>query len=778
MNIAWWDFFWISDILGNIDRYLYMRINQTWQGAFNTIISSWPWFFFLSLFQHIWIRDNNLVYIHILFILIFSFISFYICAWLFFNESQRFSKIVWSIAYIFNNLVGIIFSFTWGYTHHFLFYIFLPILFWLTYKIYSDWNNRRFILYWIFLFLSIIWYNNFAFFILLSFLQFLLVVILIFLWHLKIKNIIIPSIVIFFMSVILLGSFFYPIIQNILESYNSIVNTQAFWWDANWWIVATSSNFINSFNLSLDKRNFSNFFGVIYIIIPLLIVLKGKIKKNILWALIILFLIFLLLSVRAYWPFYQFALWFYKLPLVNSFRSPDKIFIVLPLIYSLLVTGFLQKKNKIINFLILIMILVIPFKIYSWEIDKILSTPNENNFKYKVNIPQEYYNIQSILNSGLKNSSIISLPYHVNISLNWSEYPKRNFLWHDILYLLYKKRYISANTYDHPNLETKLSRKEINDNPYSTNNDLIKNINKFGWEYIIYHKDIAPYQSFLNKKIHNLVSDSKDLILLTWNDYFDLYKIKDKYIRSIIWLNDNFSLIYSKINPTKYYITIKWVTWSTSLSFLQSFHNERKLFPDNTNKLKSNCQNIQSYNSYTESWSYQTGKIYIVDPWDTIYSIARLYGIKSDYIYDINKLETAKLKAWQSLILKPEVYPEMIQTATGNITECTQSWYSFFEWEELSYLRQKPLRDINHKMIYDYANWRDISLTWSTWQAILQQWLSEGWITKNSDWTYDISLVLYFRPQSWFYLWLWISGFTFILLIIWLIFFRKNHIDK
>jgi hypothetical protein len=98
-----------------------------------------------------------------------------------------------------------------------------------------------------------------------------------------------------------------------------------------------------------------------------------------------------------------------------------------------------------------------------------------------------------------------------------------------------------------------------------------------------------------------------------------------------------------------------------------------------------------------------------------------------------------------------------------NTTECKHTM-KFFEGDEFSYLWKKPLFDDSHTMIYDYANSWTIDP-----QYIIDNYPPE-YYKLNEDGSIDIEMVLYFKPQSYFYLGLIISLTTLILCIAYLIY--------
>ena len=88
-----------------------------------------------------------------------------------------------------------------------------------------------------------------------------------------------------------------------------------------------------------------------------------------------------------------------------------------------------------------------------------------------------------------------------------------------------------------------------------------------------------------------------------------------------------------------------------------------------------------------------------------------------------------------------------------NTTECEHN-QRFFEGEEFSYLWKEPVFDGGHGKVYDYAN------GWTIDSEYIMENYSEEYYTENPDGSINVEMVLYFKPQSYFYLGLLISGMT------------------
>ena len=73
---------------------------------------------------------------------------------------------------------------------------------------------------------------------------------------------------------------------------------------------------------------------------------------------------------------------------------------------------------------------------------------------------------------------------------------------------------------------------------------------------------------------------------------------------------------------------------------------------------------------------------------------------------------------------------------------------------DLSYLYKKPIFDDTHKLVSGYAN------QWTIDPKYIKQSFSKEYYKENPDGSIDVELTLYFKPQSYFYLGLIISGTT------------------
>jgi len=145
------------------------------------------------------------------------------------------------------------------------------------------------------------------------------------------------------------------------------------------------------------------------------------------------------------------------------------------------------------------------------------------------------------------------------------------------------------------------------------------------------------------------------------------------------------------------------------------------------------------------------------------------------YIYNLNKDNIQFLESFSTgwkIYLKKNLSSSWCEPSefynNTQTTECEHT-QKFFEGEELSYLYKEPIFDNSHQMVYDYAN------GWTIDSQYIKDNYSSEYYQQNADGSIDIELVMYFKPQSYFYLGLVISLTTFILCIVYLIYdWRKS----
>ena len=676
-------------------------------GFFNPLFVTFP-FYALLAFINILFKGNSTMITHfdILFLLYFSYISFYLSTKIIYPEGKNTVRIGSSLAYSLNNFTLTILTYSWGYTHQFLIYIFLPLLISTYIRILLEKKSlfKNFILLLLVLSISVPAFNNAAFLELILFLEFLLLTFFILLRKIAIDLNLFKRLFIICVAYLLVFYWF------ILANYNylitvirngSVIGFKSVSIES--LLSGTSSNLLNSFSLFINSTRLND--NILYLILPLLyfvillslLIYKIKVYKKLdKFTVIFLFLIlfFILLSVRLYVPFSSINLFFYSSFIFSPFRSPDKIFLVIPFLYVFMVfilLNSLKFNNKLLT-LIFFLLIIIPFPFYFNGIGKSVTKQDNKGYMLNIKIPKVYLGITNLIGKDHRELSIISLPYSVVNSLNWSNYPMWHYYGVDFLGLLYNREYISANTSDLPVIGKNYSFKVFNDEKQKPDK-LLKLFQQFSGEYILYHNDIDPYwiknSQYLKSTLNILVKQSK-LELIQSNKYFDLYKINESNVVPVIYSSGPLS--FQKINPTKYniYITIKG---EQKLVFNQSFDNQWNLF---IKKIGNLCS--------------------------------------TEYIY-----------------------------SSFNTKECYNA-NNYFDLSSLVFLYKAPLLENTHHILNKFSN------VWTLNENYIKTNFSKEYYHVNKDGSINVKLTLYYKPQNFAYLGILSEGLIIIFCLLYFIF--------
>ncbi|NJD52500.1 MAG: hypothetical protein FIB07_06475 [Candidatus Methanoperedens sp.] len=704
--IAGGDFYQLININDNIIRNLFTWFNQHGQGQYNPLIVAFPFYVFQYILYNLGFSYANIANTIMFLFFVGSFYSFFFAIKIINSKIPGYLKLLCSAIYSINIFTFTIFIFPWWITHHYIIYIFIPLLIAFFEKLLTGCSLKN-ISYFIIIFLiSTSGFNNVAFLAALLFFQVLLSAALFATKKIPLSLITAKRLLFIFILQLILSIFFLlPFFASQFEYISRITGgkvlgdiSSVFSWTSN------DAYSILSFTMSKDNYPLVNLYSdskiflaisLAYIIFIIVAILYQKRKKEKYWLhylIVILMLLFLLMRGTA--PFDKMNIFLYTLPGFNLFRSPDKLFVFYPFFYLVLLSLLLyySKLSKKIISAMLIFILIIPIPFYIGGIPAYLSHENEKGYKSTIQIPSEYYTIEKIINKDDTQLSIISLPYSVVNSLNWVNYPKWHFVGHDVLHLLYNKYYISANTYDHPALETNLSFKEYNEGNRVDKYKFLKILQKFSGKYILLHKDIEKYWINYSKITYDTINEleaDNTIKKLDENEYFALYKLDTNYLIPLMFSDRN-KLSFKKFSPVKYDVYIYNLTNKTNIEFHQSYNSQWKLY------LKSNPGNS---------------------------------------------------------LCKPLEYYK-----NSNTTECEQTT-QLFEISDLSYILQNSVSDGTHKMVNEYAN------AWTIDPEYIITNYPKEYYKKYPDGSIDIELTLYFKPQSYFYMGLMVSGIAFVICI-------------
>lgn len=581
--IAGGDFYSLYKPENHYSRYLYSWLDQLGRGWFNTLSPSFLYYYLNFLFEKTVLRS------FFYFPIIFFFILFYISSYYFTKKIIPEVNSIWltllSIFYVFNYITLTIFTYSWGYSHHFIIYGFIPAIIWilLTFLKSPKLEIKEILIAVIINALVFMGYNNVAFFAVLLLVEVLFIFFYLITTSKLDFKIILKKIIIFFLIQSIVPIFY--IFSFLLSNKNNFeMASSTSVYDVQLWNESTSSSYVYSLISKPIIGTESLPVIYVYFLLPFILILfsctsKRRYSDYLLFLSTVLILILFYLKYNS--PFGMLFRQLFNYPFVSMLRSPDKIFIFFPFFYLLLLGEILVKsKSRLFKFLLLILVAASCYYFVGKKLTRYLIEKNKN-YSYVVNIPDEYKDFSQATNSENITTSVLSIPYSVKNSINWSNYPKWNFVGHDVLHLLFNRDFVSANVFDHPVYETNMTFRNLWKNTKCCGDDYIeKSFDRFGVEYVIWHKDIdegrfkenVPVYEMLQKSVNNgLIKKIED------NQYFEAYQVREDKTQPLIY-TENAQVTFKKINPTKYIVDIKGLKVGDRVVFKQSFNPEWKIY--------------------------------------------------------------------------------------------------------------------------------------------------------------------------------------------------------
>lgn len=452
------------------------------------------------------------------------------------------------------------------------------------------------------------------------------------------------------------------------------------------------------------------------ILLILEIVKRKELFKNkyFLFSIIVLILgVFLWKSANP--PFGDIYLWMYEnIPFFNAFREPTKFYLLLALWYSLsLGYAVWLVKNIHIKKLISLSVLSV-----CWLNLLVHYLYNPQLLKTK-NIPLWYEELNRIINEDSFYSRVLWLPRYSNRGTYSFIHPLLNGINEWAIEKVYK------NSRDVEIFQWYDFYKRIKTFFESTMvSEYLKVMNA---KYIVLDRNmIKDYWLMQDPEIFDKYYQL--LGSLTWysevwlsgtND-LKLFKRDSSVYPHILWRNN---LTFFSEGHTQYNI-ITTLYKDQSLYFMESYHPWWKLFLNKYHKVA--CENVKGYK----------GKVIN----NELFEQQSIGHINDDWLVEKYEVIECEMRKGLNIIWW---FKKIIST---------------------------PLFDQSHKRVYSYANGRTLDADY------IKKNFTKEYYKENPDGSIDVNLTLYFKPQSYFYVGLWVSGVTLLILLFLLA--REHYLVK
>ncbi|MFC1644677.1 hypothetical protein ACFL08_01465 [Patescibacteria group bacterium] len=485
-----------------------------------------------------------------------SYSSFYIFSKIVFKKPSEFIAVFVSLFYALNLYTLYVFTYSWGYSYYQILYAFIPLIVGLYIAFLRSQKLIYGALFCLSLLLASSGFGNPAFAIALLVFLLALTVALSLIGGVKMEKSLFKKLgIVFSFSILINGYWILPILSQAKSGVASLSGGNIL--DLKWWIQHTSNSIINI--LRLEQFNNKYFFPLnfpyerfvflkdlfsLLTLLPVVIILislwqkKKKEYQKMYWSFFAVLVFFVMLISKVRFPFEKINNFLFQLPGLNTLRGYEKLAIFTPFILAvLLLVFFLQSKGKrhykivVVAFLI---ILMTPAPFFAGKIQQdtsfILANKKHKDYQgakysFLVDIPDEYYEIQSLINDDKEDVKIASLPYNVIGSIGWVNYPKWQLQGADVTHLLYDKKAISPNGFY---FNQWLFAKDFNELPVDPE-WMAELLGVFNVKYIIYHKDVS--KRFLDQSLEKIeyLERVRAISKVRSNEYFDLYELNSKY---------------------------------------------------------------------------------------------------------------------------------------------------------------------------------------------------------------------------------------------------------
>jgi len=480
-----------------------------------------------------------------------SFLSFYISLNILFDKkNKRNEKILFSLLYGLNSYTLYLFMHVFGYFYQQIFYIFIPILISIVYKIFNTRNTKKY--FFLFFFASLIGsmgYNNPGFFVAVNIIIFIIYIFENLLnpkeKYLERKLNLINYLVVLFILFVTNAYWIVPYLTTIVANATNLTSGGLIW-KLGSWIKWQSILILNVFRIGgkfSDSLSYYNLLGKLILVTSFLYMmlifggaLVKKTKNKIISMFSVLLVLLILVISKYYGPLGEVSIQIFSFPILNALRSSDKFLIFLPFVVFILIYAFIfdnKKINNKIKYAIIFILLIYPFPFFVGKLQQNISVMFKNGnsyltaeYSFLVKVPQDYYDVSAYLNSlNNNNFKVQYLPFGVINSPGWSQYPKWKFVGNDLTTTLFNNpvqlpaHYLNSQQFNYGLLF----------NSYSDPNWVTRLLGLMNSKYLVFNRDVDDkFLEVTQDKINQLVKNGS-LSTIFSGQYIDLYEVSDKY---------------------------------------------------------------------------------------------------------------------------------------------------------------------------------------------------------------------------------------------------------
>ena len=518
-------------------------------GKFNQEYPYYPYYYLISQLSLVFpsLRSLSIIYMFVFSLL--SYLGFRYSLSLLYKENNMMKEFL-SLAYVFNVVVLYFYVYTWSYTAFAFIYTVWPIIITSLIIILKEKNNSNILLKSIpFYIISGISFGNFAWFAVILFTTGVLCVLWGIVFIRSFSELIrtIKSYIVF-LFVYILSTLWatYPAIWEMIEIAN-VIYSGGWSFNIGSWITGQAISTHNMLFLHPGPFFDSMPFGIHHLslsllIIPIvLIILNNDKSKDRAYAvmLISLFVIISIMGTKLKGIIStDLMIYIFSNPLFVAFKSSDKAIALLPTILLLSIALLLRRNRHriLISFIVLSLSIIssYPLLIGGVKTKYDLLIPYGEDYKTVERsmlreVPSDYAKVASIVNADTSTGKVLSLPYSVNTSFGWVEYPKWSHIGVDPTSQLFNRGVIQPNQNGYFGLDNYGLFFNNNTSP-----DLLESLLKLlDVRYVTYHHDVAMAHKNSVKETLNTLLELGSLAIRYSGENIVLYE----YLKSNLSIN-------------------------------------------------------------------------------------------------------------------------------------------------------------------------------------------------------------------------------------------------
>ncbi|MFH0829337.1 MAG: hypothetical protein V1907_04135 [Candidatus Kerfeldbacteria bacterium] len=482
-------------------------------------------------------------------------------------------QVFFSLVYGLNGYTLYLFMHVFGYTFQQIFYLFIPVMMVLAYRIIEGSGSKKHLVGFVVAsFLCSMGFNNPGF--LVAFCLVLLFMSLFIICSNLRKGALYVQRSIIVYGVLFMTNIFWllPYSTSVFSGASGLANSFD-GWDIVSWIKWQSThildiirfmpiNTVGKFPDYVIRNTALRMLLTVLSFLPVMLVAAGLLRKPDHYRrrglfFLSFFAVLIVAIAKFYGPLASLSVKFFSLPVVNATRSYDKFMVFLPFVVMMLIYVYFissSRINQTIKWVAIAVLVVFPLPFYTGKLQQNVSFAFDQDknyltatYSYLVKVPDDYSEASHIVNTESPYEFKVQyLPYGCINSPGWSQYPKWKFIGNDVTTKLFRKpvqtpsSFLNIGRFNYGETFATYPRPEW----------IMRLMGLMNDSYLVFNKDVdEKFLGDANDKISQL-EDGGVIMPVFKKDYINLYTIDETYFLPLFYVPKD--VVYADIGYDRY----------------------------------------------------------------------------------------------------------------------------------------------------------------------------------------------------------------------------------